>query len=152
MLKLKILIYLALILSPLREEGITRDVSDFVEVNHVYRYDEIDGIYVKRLIQVIWWEWKNHIVVEDAGDYRSESGFVVKDYRVTWSYSSRPQQTKTIVPRLEKGKWVCLFYDKDSQKVREVKSNWKRESHTSFDVEVVNRNILHLNGRSGLKK
>tara|TARA_Y100000296_G_scaffold54144_1_gene62041 strand:- start:1572 stop:2030 length:459 start_codon:yes stop_codon:yes gene_type:complete len=152
MLKLKILIYLALILSPLREKGIIRDVSAFVEVNHVYRYDETDGIYVKRLVQVIWWEWKNHIVIEDAGDYRSESGFVVKDYRVTWSYSSRPQQTKTIVPRLEKGKWVCLFYDKGSQKIREVKSNWKKESHTSFDVEVVNRNVLHLNERSRLKK
>jgi hypothetical protein len=152
MLKLKILIYLALILSPLREKGIIRDVSDFVEVNHVYRYDEIDGIYVKRLVQVIWWEWKNHILVEDSGNYRNVSGFVVKDYRVTWSYSSRPQQVKSIVPRPEKGKWVCLFYDKVSQKIREVKSNWKRESHTSFDVEVVNRNILHLNERSRLKK
>jgi hypothetical protein len=152
MLKLKILIYLALILSPLREKGITRDVSDFVEVNHVYRYDEIDRIYIKRLIQVIWWEWKNHILVKDSNGYRNVSGFVVKDYRVTWSYSSRPQQIKSIVPTLEKGKWVCLFYDKGSQKIREIKSNWKRESHTDFDVELVNRNIVPLSERSRLKR
>ena len=152
MLKLKILIYLALILSPLREKGITRDVSDFVEVNHVYRYDEVDRIYIKRLIQVIWWEWKNHILVKDSNGYRNVSGFVVKDYRVTWSYSSRPQQIKSIVPTLEKGKWVCLFYDKGSQKIREIKSNWKRESHTDFDVELVNRNIVPLSERSRLKR
>jgi hypothetical protein len=139
-------------LSPVRENGITRDVSDFVEVNHVYRYNKTDRTYTKRFVQIIWWEWRNHILVEDSGDYRNMSGFVVKDYRISWSYSSRPQQVKSIVPRLEKGKWVCLFYDKDSQKIREVKSNWKRESHTTFDVEIVNRSILHLNGRSRLKK
>ncbi len=141
-----------IVLSPLRVGTPVKDSSDFVEVNHVYRYDENLKKYEKRLVQVIWWEWRDYLFIEDESGYKRDSGFVVKDYRVIWSFSSRPQKTMDIEPRLFRGRWVCLFYDKSSGKIREVESRWKRETHTAFDAEVINRRIVPINERNKLIK
>ena len=140
-----------IVLSPLRIGRPVKDSSDFVEVNHVYRYDENLKKYEKRLVQVIWWEWRDYVLVENSGDYKRTSGFVVRDYRVIWASSSRPQKTMEIEPRFTRGKWVCLFYDKYGSKIMEIESGWKRETHTSFDVEIENRKTVPLNSRNRLK-
>ena len=141
-----------IVLSPLRIGRPTKDSADFVEVNHVYRYSEGSKKYEKSFVQIIWWEWRDYLLTEENGEYKRDSGFAVKDYRVIWSSSSRPQKTMDIEPRLFRGKWVCLFYDKSSGKVREVESRWKRETHTDFDVEVRNRLIVPIKERNKLRK
>ena len=57
------------------------DSSSYVEVNHVYYKNEDDQIY-KRFIQVIWWEWRDVLLLpvlnnlgEETGEWRSSSGF-----------------------------------------------------------------------------
>ena len=149
---IKTLFYLMIVLSPLRIGRPIKDSADFVEVNHVYRYSEASKKYEKAFVQIIWWEWRDYLLTKDINGYKKDSGFAVKDYRVVWSSSSRPQKTMDIEPRLFRGKWVCLFYDKTSGKVREVESRWKRETYTDFDVEVRNRLIVPIKERNKLRK
>ena len=147
------LIFYIIMLSPVQETGITRHTSDFVEVNHVYRYDFADKVYRKSMIQIIWWEMRDGGLVDDEnGNAWPRTEFVVKDFRVIWSNSSRPQDRLSIIPKRHKGKWVCLFYDKDGDTVREVISGWKRETHTDFDAEVDNRRIFDISKRNKLRK
>ena len=151
MLNVKSLFCILISLSPLRDAGIIEDFSDYVEVNHVYRYDHADKIFKKRMTQVIWWEFRHSVLVRNKdGDYRRGSEFIVKDFRVIWSESSRPQAMEHIVPRLYQKKWVCLFYDKNDRKIRQITSNWKRETHTTFDPEVENRSIVSVENRNKL--
>ena len=137
---------------------IIHDDSAYVEINHVYRED-IDGNIEKRMIQIIWWEWRDEILLpekdtlgRDTGDWKTSSSFVVKDFRVTWSSHSRPQQTRNITPRRKNRKYICLFYDKDNRVFREVESGWLVVTHTYNDREVDNRNILSIENRNKLTK
>ena len=141
-----------IVLSPLRIGRPIKDSADFVEVNHVYRYSEGSKKYEKSFVQIIWWEWRDYVLVENEDGYKRTSDFVVKDYRVIWSNSSRPQKTMNIEPRFFRDKWVCLFHDKSSGKIREVESRWKRETHTDFDAEVRNRNVVPIDQRNRLRR
>jgi hypothetical protein len=129
---LLILLFVVLDSNPLNDTVIT-DTSSFVEINHVYRED-VDGEISKRMTQVIWWEWKDKLLLPEknkvgkyTGNWYRGSGFVVKDYRVTVSHSSRPQVVRKITPTRSGDKWVCLFWDKDSQCIRKVTSGWLNE-------------------------
>ena len=148
---LKITLYFIVALSPLKGTGIIEDSSDFVEINHVYRYNNLTDKYEKSFIQIIWWEWKDNLWTERGGDYKKSSVFVVKDYRVTWSNSSRPEKLQDVLPQKDGKKWLCLFFDKKDRVVRSISSNWITETHTSFDRETQNRKILSIERRSGLK-
>ena len=152
--------WLALLLSFLSNdpnEGlIVEDTSSHVEINHVYRED-FEGKITKRMIQVIWWEWKNQLLLPETdeagkrtGNWHRGSGFVVKDYRVTVSFSSRPNVVREITPIRSGDKWVCLFYDKDSQCIRKVVSGWIRVTHTLHDREVEDRDFFSMDSRTKL--
>lgn len=148
---------LLLLLSPVTSP-VVEDKSDFVEINHVYVYDHADKVYKKKFIQVIWWEWKNSIFVpekdilgRETGGLKKSAGFVVKDYRITWSSSSSPKHLMNITPRRYNNKWVCLFYDKDKKVIREVTSGWVRETYTSYDIEIENRRIVSPEFRNKLR-
>jgi hypothetical protein len=137
---------------------IVKDSSSYVEINHVYRED-FDGKIVRRMTQIIWWEWKNQLLLPEkdkagkhTGNWFRGSGFVVKDYRVTVSFPSRPTVVRRITPRRSGDKWVCLFYDKDSQCMRSVVSKWMRITHTLHDREVEDRDILNIDFRTKLTK
>lgn len=143
---------------PHNQNAVRKDTSDFVEINHVYRYDEGDKVYKKRMVQIIWWDWKDYVLLpvkdrlgRETGDWRPSGCFVVKDYRVVWSESSRPQQTLTIVPRRNGARWVCIFYDKDHRVFREVTSGWMRETHTTNDPEIEDRQIFAKENRRELR-
>jgi len=154
---MKYVLILLSFLSPI-PSPIIKDTSAFVEVNHFYVYSEVDRVYKKKFIQVIWWEWKDFVSVpekdslgRETGFLKKTSGFVVKDYRIIWSSSSRPEQIMNITPRRYNNKWVCLFYDKGEGVLREVTSGWTRETHTSYDIEIENRRILSIENRNRLK-
>ena len=135
------------------------DTSDYVEINHVYRYDEGEKEYQKRMIQVIWWEWRDSVLLEQqdilgngTGNWKRSGCFVVKDFRVTWSNSSSPQDTLHIAPRRDKRKYICLFYDKDDKVMRKVTSGWLTTTHTTNDREIDNRTIVRIENRNKLTK
>jgi|TARA_Y100000310_G_scaffold343876_1_gene453629 hypothetical protein len=137
---------------------IVKDSSSYVEINHVYREDS-DGKITKRMTQIIWWEWRNQLLLpekdktgKNTGNWLRGSGFVVKDYRVTVSFSSMPNVVREITPRRSGDKWVCLFYDKDSQCIRSVVSKWMRTTHTLYDREVEDRDIFNMDFRTKLTK
>ena len=97
-----------------KENILIEDFTDFVEINHVYQLNDKKEIQ-KRFIQIIWWEWRNTVLLpekdmfgEETGDWRSGSGFVVRDYRII---SSNGKEKIRITPHLEKGRWISLFYD-----------------------------------------
>ena len=108
-----LLLLLCSFLSPSIDNGIIEETSSYVEVNHVYRYDEGDKVYTKRMTQIIWWEWRDYVLLpvkdnlgNETGDWRPTGSFVVRDFRVTWSESSRPQQTLYIIPRRDKKNYM----------------------------------------------
>ena len=137
-------------------ETIVKDHCDYVEINHVYRVNE-DGLAEERMVQFIWWEWRNTLLLpkkdqlgNETGDWYRGSGFVVRDFRVTISSSSRPNEVLKIVVSKTKNGYVCTFLDKYNKHLREVHSKWKTETHTFNDVEIDNRDILNIDFRRKL--
>tara|TARA_B100001123_G_C14824763_1_gene833706 strand:+ start:99 stop:557 length:459 start_codon:yes stop_codon:yes gene_type:complete len=152
MFKLGPLVYFLILFSSVPSKDIIIDYSDVVEVNYVYRYDDTAEKYNKRMCQIIWWEFRNIFQQDKDGNYRHLPQYVVKDFRVVWSETSSPKKVGSIMP-IRRGKdWVCLFYDKNDNRVREVVSYSKTESHTQHDPEVDNRQVLPLNLRNKLAK
>jgi hypothetical protein len=144
---------------PSIDNGIIEDTSSYIEINHIYRYDAGDEVYKKRMVQLIWWEWRNYLFVaetdelgRETGSLERSSGFVVKDFRVIWSESSRPQQSMAIMPRRYKDKWICFFYDKNDRVFRRVTSDWMRETHTQNDPEIDDRKVFRIEDRNKLRK
>lgn len=149
---MRTLIIFIIMFLPMKHDVVIRDASDFVEVNYVYRYDDTDEKYHKRMVQIIWWEFRNVLEEDEDGSSRPRPQYVVKDFRVIWSESSSPQKVGYIIPRRRGRNWACLFYDKDDKKIREVISGWKIETHTTNDPEIDNRVIVSLAGRNKLGK
>ena len=149
---MRTLIIFIIMFLPMKHDVVIRDTSDFVEVNHVYRYDDTDEKYHKRMVQIIWWEFRNVLEEDEDGSSRPRPQYVVKDFRVIWSESSSPQKVGYIIPRRHRKNWVCLFYDKDDRKMREVISYSKIETHTTNDPEMNNRIIISLERRNKLGK
>ena len=81
---------------------------------------------------------------------RPISDFVVRDFRITWSKTSQPQDVNTITPRYYKNNWICVFYDKNGKVLREVTSKWRRVTHTTIDPEMINRNVVAEGQRNKL--
>ena len=80
-------------------EYTVKDSCSYVEINYVYNVDDETGKANLRMVQYIWWEWKNHLLLpekgtdgKNTGDWVSSSGFVVREYLVTYSGSSRPKE------------------------------------------------------------
>ncbi len=140
---------------------VVRDHSDYVEINHVYSLNK-DGVFKKRMVQIIWWEWKDPVLlpVKDklgfpTGDWKSGADFVVKSFKVTSNGTLPDGQLivqRAIYPRRFGKKWICSFYDNDDDVLREVVSRWVITTHTSHDTEIENRKILSINNRTGLTK
>ena len=138
-------------------EVIVKDHCDYVVINHVYNLNEETGKATLRMTQYIWWEWKNSLLLpkkdqlgNETGDWYRGSGFVIRDFRVTLSSSSRPNEVLKIVVSKTKSGYVCIFFDKQNNLLREVHSKWRSETHTFNDVEIDNRNILNMEFRRKL--
>ena len=132
------------------EDLVIKDSSDYVEINYAYNKD--DG--KRYLTQVIWWEWRdsvllpviNPITKQRTGDWKQGGDFVVKDYRVLGGHTG----LANIRPRREGKRWVCYFYDQRYQCIRVVYSKWSITTHTRYDPEMDNREIVDKNSRNTL--
>ena len=156
MLKLLISILLTFLDSTPKDNIVIKDTSDVVEINHVYSKNE-NGAISQRLVQVIWWNWKSPLLVPErdelgkyTGNFYRGSGFVVMDFRVTLASYALPEFKKTITPRRFGKKWVCAFYDKQKDCMREVTSKWFIVTHTLYDREMNNQIIIQNMSRKKL--
>lgn len=135
---------------------IIRDKADYVEINHIYRKDEKTGKNIKRMIQLVWWEWKDPLLLPEknldgtwTGSWYRGADFVVKDFRVTHTGDAL-NILSIINPRRYGRKWICEFYDVGDRVYRKVICGWSVESHTLYDSEVENRTILQIGLRTKL--
>ena len=158
MFKLFVALLCVLLDSTPKENIIIKDTSDAVEINHVYSENE-NGSISQRLVQIIWWNWKSPLLIperDEVGKYTGNlyrgSGFVVMDFRVILASYALPEFKKNIIPRRFGKKWVCVFYDKQTECIREVTSKSLLITHTLYDREMNNQVILESSSRKKLKK
>tara|TARA_R110000796_G_C14542766_1_gene433087 strand:- start:704 stop:1252 length:549 start_codon:yes stop_codon:yes gene_type:complete len=158
MFKLFLPLLFALLDGNAQDHTTIKDTTDVVEINHVYKENE-NGELTQRLVQVIWWDWKNPLLIPEknnVGAYTGNSyrgaGFVVVDFRVTAAPYSNLKLVKKITPRKFGEKWVCLFYDVEKDCFREVTSRWRIISHTIYDREMDNKDIIQSSSRRKLTK
>ena len=156
MVRLFISLFLIFLDSTPKDSIVIKDTSDVVEINHVYQKDE-NGAISQRLVQVIWWNWKSSILVPErdetgkvTGNLYRGSGFVVMDFRVTLVSHALPKFKKNITPRRFGKKWLCIFYDKQKECIREVTSKSFIITHTLYDREVNNQIIIQNMSRKRL--
>ena len=142
------------------ENIMVTDSCDYVEINHVYNVDDETGESTLRMIQYIWWEWKDKILLpvidsvtqKPTGDWKQGSDFAVREYLVTYSGSSRPNMVASVATVKKDGKWICIFWDKDDKLIRSVTCGWISETHTTYDTEIANRDVLRTDFRNGFRK
>jgi hypothetical protein len=108
------------------------------------------------MVQYVWWEWRDHILVpvldfhrkQKTGLSKQGSGFVVREYVVVKNnYLTRPKIIHTSLSRTKDG-WLCVYQDFASGKMRYVSFKWKIITHTLYDSELNNRDIVALEHRN----
>lgn len=122
------------------------DYVDLLEVNHVY--DE--GKPNPRFEQSIYYRWKKTYVLTFPKTSRKPVkrfgwGFEIIDWR---------QLTNTGYPvkNNHTGNWEQRFWDHRSQCYRKIIAKSFRESHTLYDKEAEDRNLVSINHREFLNK
>ena len=146
MLKLFIPLLFALLDGNAQDHTTIKDTTDVVEINHVYKENENGELAQRLLIPE-----KNNVGAYTGNSYRG-AGFVVVDFRVTVAPYSNLKLVKKITPRKFGEKWVCLFYDVEKDCFREVTSRWRIISHTIYDREMDNKDIIQSSSRRKLTK
>ncbi len=127
------------------------EYCDYVEINHVYRYDEIEERVVCYMKQAIFWSFRYDVllpVINSQGkptdEYRMSSDFVVRDYVVLKTGWSNKQNTRW---NLINGKWNFTFYDMNSDTYIRVICKSIKVSHTNYDVERWNLKLIRKEHR-----
>ena len=115
------------------------EYCDYVEINHVYRYDEIDERVVCYMKQAIFWSFRHDVLLpvrNEEGkltdEYKMTSSFVIRDYVVLKEGWSNKQNVRW---NLINGKWHFTFYDMNSDTYLRVICGKMKVSHTDYDVE-----------------
>lgn len=142
------------------ERLVIKESVDMVEKNHVYHKND-DGTWSPSFIQVIWWEYRQNILLpeldpltrERTGEWRLGSGYVVVDYEVYRHYTyNRDRDDQVMSPFLHNGKWVTIFFDDDDNCTRIIEAKQFRETKTKYDAEALNSEILEEDRRRELIK
>ena len=122
------------------------EYCDYVEINHVYRYDEIDQRVVCYMKQAIFWSFREEVllpVIDSQGkptdEYRITSDFVVRDYVVLKTGWSNKQNVNW---NFINGRWHFTFYDMNSDTYTRVICKNIKVSHTDYDVERRNLKLI----------
>ena len=122
------------------------EYCDYVEINHVYRYDEIEERVVCYMKQAIFWSFREEVslpVMDSQGkptdEYRMTSDFVVRDYVVLKMGWSNKQNTRW---NFINGEWHFTFYDMNSDTYIRVICKSLKVSHTNYDVERKNLKLI----------
>ena len=127
------------------------EYCDYVEINHVYRYDEIEQRVVCSMKQAIFWSFREEVLlpVRDkegrlTDEYRITSAFVIRDYVVLKTGWSNKQNVKW---HLINGKWHFTFYDMNSDTYLRVICGNMKVTHTDYDVERKHLKMLNKDFR-----
>ena len=122
------------------------EYCDYVEINHVYRYDEIEERVVCSMKQAIFWSFREEVllpVIDSQGkptdEYRITSDFVVRDYVVLKTGWSNKQNVNW---NFINGRWHFTFYDMHSDTYTRVICKNIKVSHTDYDVERRNLKLI----------
>ncbi len=90
------------------------EYCDYVELNHVYRYDEIDERVVCYMKQAIFWSFRHDVLLpvknsegKLTDEYKMTSDFVIRDFIVLKTGWSNKQNVRW---NLINGKWHFTFY------------------------------------------
>ncbi len=115
------------------------EYCDYVEINHVYRYDEIEQRVVCYMKQAIFWSFREEVLLpvmdtegKPTDEYRMTSDFVIRDYitlKIGWS------NKQNVRWNLINGKWHFTFYDMNSDTYLRVICGSMKTTHTDHDVE-----------------
>ena len=147
---------IALVSSGKPERLVTYDFCDYLEINHVYKINKETGETKLSIVQYVWWEWRDHILVpvldfytkQPTGLIKRGSGFVVREYVVVENnHLTRPKIIHTSLSRTKDG-WLCVYQDFISGKMRYVSFKWIITTHTLYDSELNNRDIVALEHRN----
>ena len=76
MLKLFIPLLFALLDGNAQDHTTIKDTTDVVEINHVYKENE-NGELAQRLVQVIWWDWKNPLLIPEKNNVGEYTGMPI---------------------------------------------------------------------------
>ena len=151
---------LALTASRSPDKTILHDFCDYLEINNVYKIDDRTGKTKLNFVQYVWWEWRDSILVpvldpntrQKTGLSKRGSGFVVREYVVVKNnYLTQPKIIHTSLSRTKDG-WLCVYQDFASGKMRHVLFKWKIITHTLYDSELNNRDIVALEHRNKFTK
>ena len=147
---------IALVSSGKPERLVTYDFCDHLEINHVYKINAETGATKLRMVQYVWWEWRDHILVpvldfhtkQKTGLSKRGSGFAVREYLVVENnYLTQPKIIHTSLSRTDNG-WLCVYQDSISGKMRHVSFKWIITTHTLYDSELNNRDVVALEHRN----
>ena len=115
------------------------EYCDYVEINHVYRYDEIEERVVCYMKQAIFRSFRYDVLLPVSNqegkltdEYKMTSSFVIRDYVVLKEGWSNKQNVRW---NLINGKWHFTFYDMNSDTYLRVICGKMKVSHTDYDVE-----------------
>ncbi len=127
------------------------EYCDYVEINHVYRYDEIEERVVCYMKQAIFWSFRYDVslpVRNEEGkltsEYKMSSNFVIRDYVVLKEGWSNKQNLKW---NLINGKWHFTFYDMNTDTYLRIICGNMKVTHTDYDVERKNLKLVKQNFR-----
>ena len=150
------IVSISLVSSGKPERFVTYDSCDYLEINNVYQTDDTTGETKLRMVQYVWWEWRNSILTPVLNPYtrqktglsKQSSGFVVRDYLVvTNNHLKQPRIIPTALVRTKKG-WICIYQDLTHNTMRHVSFKWIITTHTLYDSELNNREIITLEDRN----
>ena len=127
------------------------EYCDYVEINHVYRYDEIEERVVCYMKQAIFWSFRYDVLLpvrneegKLTGEYKMSSNFVIRDYVVLKEGWSNKQNLKW---NLINGKWHFTFYDMNTDTYLRIICGNMKVTHTDHDVERKNLKLVKQNFR-----
>jgi hypothetical protein len=154
------IVSISLVSSGKPERFVTYDSCDYLEINNVYQTDDTTGETKLRMVQYVWWEWRNSILTPVLNPYtrqktglsKQSSGFVVRDYLVvTNNHLKQPQIIHTALAKAKKG-WICIYHDFTRNTMRHISFKWIVTTHTLYDSELNNREIIALEDRNRFKR
>ena len=135
---------------------IINDSCDYLEINHVYKIDDETGKSKLRLVQYVWWEWRDSILVpvldpdtrQKTGLIKQSSGFVVREYVVVKNNYLKPSRiVHSILSKTKRG-WTCIYEDFTHDVIRHISFKWMITTHTLYDSELNNRDIIPMQNRN----
>jgi hypothetical protein len=147
---------IALVSSGRPERLVVYDFCDYLEINNIYKTDDTTGETKLRMVQYVWWEWRDSILVpvldfhtkQKTGLSKRGSGFAVREYVVVKNnYLTQPKIIHTSLSRTKDG-WICIYYDFTYDRIRHVSFKWIVTTHTFYDSELNNRDIISLEDRN----